>query len=552
MSRYGTYEPLDNHAANLLFRFRQQLEPIPLERGLLIRSMINEGNERVPGWHWLKDDGDENVEFTIQVIALHDPVPAFRAAALKFLARRPPITRSRISDSELADTVLSDPSDDVVAAAVEYTKVYGTEAQLEKLSSLKERESSIPTSTVETAIQLIQLRSGAEDAVSRILTSPAPVAHEVLAYLESNPERVAIQYLRQALTHSGNRMRAFAAGQLIARGALREDEAHGLLTDSSLAVRAVAIRRLIALGSPLDPEKIRELLKGAKPEQSGLVFALSREGVDPDDLVFELFETYRYEDLEAKVDWFSLDGPIAYRVLACRHFERWVTTLRTDLANRFLALRERSTRKRRDVYGELVDRILEGWAVPNLDSFIEALFAGAALKGIAYHGSSDDVILARPYVDSKWGETQSAAVSVISKFGDQSDVELLVAAAKKLHGSDAQAAARAALNLCGDRWQLSCRFLRDGTSGLVKAAIEKLMEDPTISRWNELEPLLYEKSADIRRGMLRVFTSSLGVVELQDLLSRYVGSGETYYYDVVASLDRFLHAPTVWRSLPSH
>ena len=201
------------------------------------------------------------------------------------------------------------------------------------------------------------------------------------------------------------------------------EEAKALLSDSEVRVRAIGIRRLIALGDRLTAGNIRELLADdSKAQPATLSALLGRAQASPrsDDLVEELFSTLAYEELIQLVSWFSQDGRIAYKVLGLRHFDRFGDRVRTDMAGRFATFRELEKHAMRasittsittvlDKKGaseatiaaveDAAEKAIKQWA--DLDNFITSRFVSAALAALAKNGSANDLPIARQHLDSK-------------------------------------------------------------------------------------------------------------------------------------------------------
>ena len=209
---------------------------------------------------------------------------------------------------------------------------------------------------------------------------------------------------------------------------LTAEEAKALLSDSEARVRAIGIRRLIALGDRLTAGNIRELLADdSKAQPATLSASLGRAQAAPrsDDLVEELFSTLAYEELIRLVSWISQDGRIAYKVLGLRHFDRFGDRVRTDMAGRFATFRESERHAMRASITTVLDKkgaseatiaavkdaaekVIKQWA--DLDNFITSGFVSVALAALAKNGSANDLPIARQHLDSKDPASREAAL----------------------------------------------------------------------------------------------------------------------------------------------
>lgn len=537
-----TGERLGNHAANLIFGHREEIETTPLENRLLARSMIMEGNRYVPGWYWLRHVPKDRLGEAIRTVARTDPQHTVREGFLRFLAGNPGIDSGRISDDELA-ALLSDDSGEVVDAALEYSARFGGIRVIEAVERLQPTP-FFGVSDAEKAIQAILSREQPEKAVERVLDGQIPTA-ETLAAFSSSLSGVNQELLTRLLDHPSGRMREEAAKTLARRSLLTESRAQTLLEDASPRVRAAALGHLISIGKSPGLTAIHKLFKDAEP-RSLTILGSATESVDVEHLVEMHLETVGYEELESNANWYFGDGPIAYRVLARLHFDRWGARIRSDLDDGFAAFREKSVAELRSSLGdERAKRFVALWSGSKVD-FRNQQFCEAALVGLAVNGDAQDAVLARPFLNETGSlRTLRAAVSVVARYGGAEDVETLLAVAKASFGETAYLAAESAVRFSQDRWALIGSCLDDGDSALVEAAIGSIQADSTGVDVGDLERFLYSKNERIRNGVLEVFLGMQSDGELLDLLNRYPEQPGIHYYDVITGLDRTLYAPSV-------
>lgn len=542
MSRIATQEPLDVHAANLIYLFRNSIQLTPFERGYLIRSMVAEGNAYVPGWYWLKDLAPDRVAAGFREIAANDPTSAFRAAFLKMLAKAPGFDVHPIAADEIAELLVAD-DEGVVDAALEYAGERGGIELIVTIERAAAEGSAHPTKA-ERAILRILFRHDPDGALSRIGRTRQSPDRETIESLRRISHELRSETLKQSMDHPDAGLRALAISELAARGEVSEQSAKKFLGDPSPVVRGAAIRALIGFKSSPSSDEVRRLIREAEPKQSGLSLGLF-DRVDVDGLILAGFQTLPYEDLEKRIDWFSLDGPTAYQAIASMHLERWTTRLREDLRTDFDQIHKSSVERMREKFGEASNEIVESWAKLELKQFVNGQFAAAALTAIAEDPEPGDAALARRHLESSHPGARDAAVKVLALTGDDTDIERLTAAAKASYGSVAALAARAAIQLSSRRWEIASRFLDDGNAVLVAAAVEALKAELGVIDWEVLEAHLYSTNATIRISVAALFAEALPTKELDALLERYPTKSSTYYYDVVVRLDAALFAPRV-------
>ena len=220
--------------------------------------------------------------------------------------------------------------------------------------------------------------------------------------------------------------------------------------------------------------------------------------------------------------------------------------VRGDLGDRFEAFRQGSIEKLRERFeGEKVDEIVAMWSEGEFRNLKDQRITAAALSGLALHGVKEDVGFARSYVESDLLETRLEATKLLARFGDPTDVEVLLAVAKSQYGETADIAAKAALGFSENRWARICECLEDGAGALVRAAVETIEAEQDIVDWERLEEFLYSKNGTTRKAVLQIFVSSRSREELLPLIERYPNADQPYYYSVMTTLDRTLYAPSL-------
>ena len=193
------------------------------------------------------------------------------------------------------------------------------------------------------------------------------------------------------------------------------------------------------------------------------------------------------------------------------------------------------------------EKVLEDWA--DLDAFIRSTLVHAALAALARNGSVDDLPIARQYLHSRDSAHAEAALELVSRFGNDADIEPLLALATREYGDIAEQAAETALALSEDCWMQAKQYVERETEPFVRVGIEALAAHSEFpSRWPELVPYLLVSDANVRRATAKLLGSRLDDVELMELVSQ-CHKAATYYYDVITILDRAVYGPAAWRSV---
>ena len=563
-------EILSNHAANRVYRYRDALGGLTdAEKRLGLASLLREGNSYVPGWYWVRNMSDEKVAQLLENIAMVHPDEEVQTSTLNLLSSRPALP-GMTRTNDLIGAALDQPSDKIRTAALNYAARYGDSATVEIIDS---RISELPEALERQArvtIERVLRRQDPNLFLERLIETNSVPVGESRTFIDKAIDTFDEAKLHRILNHKSTDLRVMAADRLARKGLLTLEEAKTLLTDSETRVRAIGIRRLIRLGEPLTADNIRELLADDSKEKPKTLLQLMgglKDAPHPDDVVEELFSTLSYDELNGLVSWFTLDGKVAYKVLGLRHFDRFGGRVRMDLADRFATFRESEKCSLREsiresvmadldnqraadatVIATIANKAEEAVAkLADLDNFITSGFVRAALAALAKNGSASDLPIARQHLNSEDSASREAALEMVSRFGDRSDVEPLLVLAAREYGDIAERAADTALALSADRWKRAKQYLEREAKPFLRVGIDALgthIEFP--SRWQELLPYLFVNNSEVRLATAKLLCSRLEDVDLVKLLNQY-HEEETYYYDVITTLDRSIYGPTAWR-----
>ena len=559
---------LSNHAANLVYRHRDALGTLTgVERRLTLSSLLREGNQNVPGWYWVRDMSDERVSQWLEDVAMVHPDENVRISILNLLSAQPDLP-GMTRTNELVGAALSQPSDEMRTAALNYADRFGYSGTADIIVG---RIGDMPEALKQKAIVAIGRILARQDpnlALDLLIKTSSKPDGRLLTLIGEANDTLDVPKLRQILVHKSSTLRVMAAGGLARKDLLTAEEAKALLSDSVARARAIGIRRLITLGEQLTADNIRELLAGDSKEQEKKSLALllaTQDTISSDDLVEELFSTLSYDELIPLVSWFSQDGRVAYKVLGLMHFDRFGDRVRTDIADRFSTFHEAEKHALRARFRAMLDKhdasdatssaLVEDAAEKaiaqgaDLDDFITSRFVSAALAALAKNGSANDLAIARQHLDSKDSASREAALELVSRFGNDTDVEPLLDLAEREYGEISERAAKTALALSADRWIRAKQYLEREARPFLRVGIDELgahTEFP--SKWPELVPYLFVNNASVRLATAKLLCSRLENADLVGLLNQCL-EAETYYYDVVTSLDRSIYGPTAWRSI---
>lgn len=556
-------ELLSTHEMNVLYRFRQHISPVGWETKLLWRSLINDSFGVVPGWYWFKSDDPTAIGFFLWYIARRDTESSVKAHSIELLSilhQRP--NPKYFQGSDILGEISTSSSPEVQKAFLEYLAENGTEEDLTYVDTISDLAHSDLNHAVEKARWSIKVKHNANGALLEITKMDAP-PYSALAALEAVAGQLQVDLLENAIAHSNIGLRRLVTHILIDRKTLSKDTAFALLKQDLVPIRASAYLYLISLGERFNPAEIRESLK--EPEDATnrlLTLSLLLGGVDVDSIIYDLYQSYTYEDLLQELDWYNVHGPIAYRVIAEHHFDKESDRIRHDLQEGFESLRKTKLDKILGNINETLRKELKDLPVAlqeaaikkaaeemledkyvKLDDFVKSNYTTAALSGLALHCEQRDLLIGRHYLQEtttqNYGDAQARAAEIVGKFGDKSDVPLLLSVIEKLQGDKKESLLRIAVKLSPEiARELMC--VDDTSTAKFAASFLVEAKDPEIG--NMLEGLLNDENKPKREMALSFLFKIYNSDRLLQLLDSYL-SRRSYFYNVVCWLDRLLFAP---------
>jgi len=536
LGRY-TEEELGVREINILYGFKERLRATFEELLLLARTLISSLHDNAPGWYWFKDVPDIGT-FLFYLAAL-GPTDTVRELALDLIGRAgigP--TSAALGDNDLLPVVVRNNTDTVRRAALRYLGRVGTEGQLYLVDEAGREDNPDTRASAAQARLLIVARYDPDRALSELVAQAnAHVdAQPVLGEIERRADELDTHLLVSAVRDSAltDAIRLFALSVLRRRKAVPEAVAAALVHDPSLEMRCAAYDDAIERGVPSTPDEIREALQGASPEVI-------------EDLILRIYRRLSASDLRHAINFYSLDGPIAYRALALYHFPDVAERVRSDLADGFISLREEMIIRWRARYGEQADDVIQPWQ--QHVQFLAQRYAAAALAGLAANGDTHDSHLGRRYLSDADRRVGEAAMDVLERCGTASDANALVDFARKTYYRHIkERAAGAALGLDPGLSGTMDALLQSGDSILTGTAIRSLDGVNTDQGWEKVEPLLASDNADIRVQATAYAVAITPTENVERLLEHYA-LRPTYFFNVVCWLDRALYAPSPLRVL---
>jgi HEAT repeat protein len=563
----------DIHDTHRLYFYRDRLKTLPVEMILLLRTLINDTDDLIPGWYWFSWMEEKALKTMLFNFALSDKNASVRARAWEILAaaRIPPVEDPTTWDGYLKSMMTDEAH--VKKAVLSYLGAVGGKRDLPIIKSGLDD----PSVSGKAAISrlLVLARTNPAQVITESIPQFLPDKKRIISELKANVRNISnddviVRALKNKDTDED--IKFLAIEELKRNNKLTNDIASSILEDVSGRVAEVCYRHLIQQGKNLSPVDIYLKVHDEtyNRQHSSDYFFTDPPYADAKDVILKIYKGYTKKDLWELVDWQQeLDlGDVAYKALALYHFNEVSSHIRDDLNQEFKSyegpyleaaiakwtkLDEKEKSRPWSIQDSLThafqrgqnekERTPEDLAKSETES-VKSRYIAAALAGIAQKGEADDIIFGRRYLKHDDYDVLVEAVAVINRFGDEDDIQNLIDVAKKKEGVLQESAARAALKLSPDVKETARSLLLTAKEDLARVVVGYLADQQDVAAMSEfLEPLLQDENDIVRRKVTAFFAKKFTEEELENLLGRYT-SQPNYYYDVVCWFDKILYAPT--------
>ncbi len=549
MSRRFTGEILGTHEMNLLYKHRKRLEPTAAERFQLIRTLVGGAGDLLPGWFWFRELTLQEVKGWLLILASRES-EGIRARALETLAS----AGIEIAKSAWPGLPFHDDSSAVRRQAYEYLVRVGDRDALAFLDTLQSDGQDSLDDDIRVAKFKLLARLDPPKALADAVTKEEYISDYEMRILENGFSSVDEAVLLKGLKSSSERVRKLSLEELTRRGRVTVPVATELTHDPSIALRALAFESLARIGALTDFGEVRKRLSEKDSSLASgktTLYQLMLGGPPPvkpdaDSIIVTFYRTRSVDYLLDAVDWYSVNGPLAYQALILDHYDQFSSQLRKDLLDGFSRIKRLSIERATSKYGpEIWQRV-----APDFDKYDESTqrdFARSTLIGIAASGRPSDVELARPYLSDGDIFLGDAARNVICTFGGAEDLDELRKITTDSWGDLRRSAASAALRV-SPTLEVACELTKNSDSGVKRIAFDWLFSQDSQAVRNFFLEFLHDENGTNRMRAIRYYSRWVAKNELEKFLETYL-TGETYYYDVVTWLDRLVYSPSPLREM---
>jgi len=544
-----TGQTLGTHEINLLYKHRELLEATRPEQVQLFRSLITDGGDVTPGWFWFTSMTLDNLSDWLISIANSDSSADVRTSSVRLL---------RNAHIELPKDLwpalpMGDESESVRSETYAYLGELGDENTAESLANIASTDGGPLGSVAAREARLsILLRLRPVETFSEIVQSNDYISDGRIRQLERIATGVGQEYLLKALESDWQPVRKLALTELSRRAPLARDIAEKFTKDQSLEIRGIAFQELAKQGYPLDFDAVRKSLTSEESHQnnllslSSLLSAKQSPGVDADSIVLAFYRSQSSESVLQAVDWYSIEGTLAYKSLAVDHYDAVRDCLRADLENGFSRIRHQSVAAIESRFGaKTAEEVVERFS--RLEDFIRSQFTEAALNGLAVNGEAADIRFGRQFSSSENSSIKLAAVRITSRFGTEEDAPLLLKTSREAWGEIKTTAGLAALRLSPTPFDVARELAQSTDDELSKAACGFLYQQDSKEAVAFFNGLLESDGAADRESAIYFFSKTLKKEALATLLAAQFTKA-MYYYNVITWLDRLLYSPKPLRN----
>ena len=529
-------ETFGTHEMNLAYRKRKEWTLAKEEFQFLVRSIVNDAYDVQPGWYWLKNITEENVDQLFVSLAISGQNAAVRAKAFSLLAS------SRYdAPRKLVENGLKDSNDDIVLQAINLLSRSGKIEYIDLLEPIIAGEvPKLRDVAMTTKVELLY-KINPDDSFRYLIENRVKLPLSLRRHIDDISLGVSDGVLFEAVTKAETSVRRFVAKYINKAKMITPEICRQLLDDTDTGIREQGITGLIELGEDVDIEMIKRLFPKEDATGRGLL-AIPFGNVSADDIIPLLFRKYEPEKLFKYMDFYNPYADIAYRMLAEDHFNTIQDRIRIDLEEGFETLRQSSDENLKKKYGPTYEKIKALYTKDLQDYFMYKLVS-AALAGLAKNGNAEDVKYARKYFgNTAHGLADKESIKILAKYGDSSDLKKITDFASRSYGELKTLALKAALNISRDSIDLLSQYVFSNDKEISKLSANVLDSISTEGVITLAGKMVEHENENVRINGLAISIKRANEEDIEEFLEGYVLRG-TYYYNVVTMIDRCIYAP---------
>jgi len=551
---------LGAHDANLIFLKRANLSlGRPEMVGLIECGLDNFSSENVPLWHWYNEANAEE-EGDLSFISITSS-PTVRVGALAAMTRvlelikpLPPIGKdlSAVPRARFLDIWFSSSSSEQLkAAALEYLAACGTLADLPVIQKEYDRSNYQTKAAAIDALIRVHLRQSREAAINAIYElQPESVNAALVRAVFSKPNSLETTSLTDGAVHRSVTVRRAVVPILVARHALDNKIAEGLLQDTDATIRYQALRSLEQNGRKYTVEQARSvLIKPAKPGGFG-VFGYGGPMHDSEgEAQWNRYVKENYRAMsEAALAKLASDETIFDRdarfALDYKKFSRRAGRLRASIDDQFkseFASAVLDMEQKLGAGNETVEK------TKGLDEYLRKQLTRAALDVLEERSAPEDLQRVRSAVQVGFVDYSDLDVEYLKRHGEWQDATLLISLGERRdpratllanYFSDEKARGIAAALYTIGRDRFSELIILKMPDNLLARLIARAADRDIMALGDDdILRLCLLESDKVRKAIALKSIKALPSARLKRLLDRYNDQSANRYYNVIHWLD---------------
>lgn len=533
-------EVFGNHEINLVYLKRKEWSLTGSEIWFLFRSFISDQYDNRPGWFWINHFSEKKVINLLIWLSIKDSNDSVREGAIKL------ICQAKISvKKEIISQWLGDDNNEIVLNAI---KIINNARNIELLELLEpfieHKDASIREEALNSKI-VILYHIRPDESFKLLIDSGARLPEVINQTLNDMSLKVDKKILFDALKKAESHIRLFCSKYLRSAKLLTKEDCKFIFKDPDLLVRKEGLLGYIDLGHEVEMDFINKLFPEPKEQGKGLLrYAL--QPVRADEFWSMIFKKRKPTELLTELNFYQLKSIEAYRILLSQYFETIEHRVRRDLNDEFEGLRKESESMLRNKYGDVAESIYKGWDDDTI-TYVKSGFISAAIDGLAVHGKKSDLKYARKYIcNTRHNVADEGAIQILKKYGNSSDVDILLKAASNAYGKTKIEALETAYKISSNKARFLNQLFEMEDEKTTSIAIKILSSNILPNKSEIAKSLLKSKNDDNRMKGLSIYLKNQTLKEIESFLSEYLAQ-ETYYYNIISWVDKLLYSKGIFR-----
>lgn len=531
------------HDANILYQHRATLKLGNAERiGLLKAGLGNVKEENTPAWYWLASHEDSSAQLLMAYSVAGEPGVQYGAiTAMRFLAVEIPSEFDREAFVRL--WLGSERSSELRTAALSYLSKFGVASDVQIIRAEFEQGNGQAINASAEAIVRIAMRDGKRKAFEALFDlRPTSVSKSLIQDLFfDDPAKVPDDFLLESLRQPCGDIRLAAVRLGYKRKIFTMDQSDKLVQDDYAHIRRVAIEFLVDNGRPFTDKEIEEIINKPSTNAMSSSSYLSASGDHIEELKLARLLRCGEVELEDVASRESIFGYQAHVVMAER--SRKFDLLRSWVDNRFVHVYENEWSKFYERFKSDQEFIS---SARDLELYSRKRNTRLALDALERLSDPSDIHRIRALLKDEFVDTRESDVEYLGRFGDWSDVQLILKARGRFSSLGRLLIQSSSLGdeVCGAamfnlgkarvaellRLDMPDSLRMEVLSHVSKSTLRSLADDVIVD-------LLRLNSDGFRRLLSIKCVQSLPKARVKTILDSYLDGGHQIYYNAIFWLD---------------